>query len=379
MTRSSDGGSLRPVGRERLDETSAKLVRVRAHLTEAGLDGALLSRRNNFAWLTAGGDNHVAAATEDGAAALLVTHDAVRVIATNIEMPRLLDEELSGLDVSPVVVPWHEDEYRARSAAVGKMRVASDTPLPGVPQLGIEFARLRFALFPSEAARYRRIGQRAADAVEDVAREARPGESETLLAGSLSRALIARGLTPTVLLVACDERIRRYRHPVPTGTRLKQQALLVVMAMAGGLQVAISRLIHFGPLSADLSRRHRAVVAIDAALAVASRPGVKARDALGSGIAAYRREGFPDEWRLHHQGGPTGYATREYLATPACAEVLLENQPMAWNPSITGTKSEDTFILTAAGPEYVTLSDRWPDHEIPVDGGVIRRPAILER
>jgi antitoxin VapB len=100
---------------------------------------------------------------------------------------------------------------------------------------------------------------------------------------------------------------------------------------------------------------------------------------FAAGLAAYRREGYPEEWRLHHQGGPTGYATREYLATPSSDEVLLERQPMAWNPSITGTKSEDTFLVARDGPTYVTMSDSWPTQTVNVDGLAIRRPAILER
>jgi Xaa-Pro aminopeptidase len=379
MTAPRDGDIGRASGQERLDEVSAKLARVRVYLTGASLDGVLLSRRNAFAWLTAGGDNHVVATSEDGVATLLVTRDAVRVIATNIEMSRLLDEELSGLDVDPVVMPWHENGLRGLSGAVGNLRVASDAPLPGIPLLGVEFARLRFALLPSEAARYRGIGRRTVEAVEEVTRGARPGDPEMVLAGGLSAALMARGLTPTVLLVACDERIRGYRHPVPTGARLTRQAMLVVMAASGGMQVALTRLVHFGTPSEELRRRHRAAAAVDAALACASRPGVRAGDALAAGIAAYRREGYPDEWRLHHQGGPTGYAPREYLVTPSSTEVLLENQPIAWNTSITETKSEDTFILTPRGPEYVTLSDRWPTHTIVVDGVAIRRPAILEQ
>jgi len=111
----------------------------------------------------------VVATAEDGVATLVVTRDAVRVIATNIEMSRLLDEELSGLDVNPVVVPWHENGLRGLSTAVGKLRVASDAPLPGIPLLGVEFARLRFALLPPEVARYHEVGRRAVEAVEEVA------------------------------------------------------------------------------------------------------------------------------------------------------------------------------------------------------------------
>lgn len=68
-------------------------------------------------------------------------------------------------------------------------------------------------------------------------------------------------------------------------------------------------------------------------------------------MTAYAEAGFPDEWHLHHQGGPAGYEPREYVATPRSTDVVLVGQVYAWNPSITGTK---------------------------VDGQEIARPAILE-
>ena len=37
----------------------AKVARVRAYLRDTGLAGVLISRQDNFAWLTAGRDNRV--------------------------------------------------------------------------------------------------------------------------------------------------------------------------------------------------------------------------------------------------------------------------------------------------------------------------------
>ena len=70
----------------------------------------------------------------------------------------------------------------------------------------------------------------------------------------------------------------------------------------------------------------------------------------------YADAGFPDEWRLHHQGGLTGYASRELIATPATQHRIATDQAFAWNPSITGAKAEETFVLTQSGPLVVTGS-----------------------
>ena len=67
----------------------------------------------------------------------------------------------------------------------------------------------------------------------------------------------------------------------------------------------------------------------------------------------YADAAFPDEWRLHHQGGLTGYGSGELIATPRTDHVIEPGQAFAWNPSVTGAKAEETFVLTEAGPEVV--------------------------
>ena len=98
-----------------------------------------------------------------------------------------------------------------------------------------------------------------------------------------------------------------------------------------------------------------------------TRPGTTAGEVLAAAQRAYARVGFPDEWRLHHQGGAIGYQPREYNAFPGSPEVILANQAFAWNPSICGTKSEDTILAGPAGPEVLTCaSGDWPAVEIEV-------------
>jgi hypothetical protein len=57
----------------------------------------------------------------------------------------------------------------------------------------------------------------------------------------------------------------------------------------------------------------------------------------------------------------------------------LENQPFAWNPSITGTKSEDTILATSTGPEIITPARDWPMVSVEGDDGAWQRPDILVR
>src|SRR5258705_3760602 len=79
----------------------------------------------------------------------------------------------------------------------------------------------------------------------------------------------------------------------------------------------------------------------------ATQPGSSGSDLYRVAARAYAEAGFENEERLHHQGGATGYRTRDWVAHPACRERVQVNQAFAWNPSVTGTKVEDTCIAFA--------------------------------
>ena len=93
---------------------------------------------------------------------------------------------------------------------------------------------------------------------------------------------------------------------------------------------------------------------------------------------AYAGAGYADEWQLHHQGGACGYDGRDYLGTPTCQETVVSNQAFAWNPSIAGTKSEDTVLVTNQGHEILSIADGWPTSTFVLDNQTCRRPVILE-
>jgi hypothetical protein len=118
---------------------------------------------------------------------------------------------------------------------------------------------------------------------------------------------------------------------------------------------------------------------VDAALISSTKPGARMGDIFRKGMDAYAEAGFPDEWRLHHQGGPTGYRARDFLVNEGTDALVVENQAMAWNPSITGAKTEDTIIATSRGPIILSGTDDWPELEVEIGGVTIPRPDILVR
>ncbi len=59
------------------------------------------------------------------------------------------------------------------------------------------------------------------------------------------------------------------------------------------------------------------------------------------------------------------------------AEVEI-GQVYAWNPSITGTKSEDTILVGEDENEILTEIKGWPTYSVEVNRRIYQRPAILE-
>jgi hypothetical protein len=63
---------------------------------------------------------------------------------------------------------------------------------------------------------------------------------------------------------------------------------------------------------------------------------------------------------------------------PTATEVVEPGQAFAWNPSITGVKSEDTILVGKEKNEVITATGDWPTIPVEIDARVIHRPVILE-
>jgi len=363
----------------RLAEVEAKVDRARRLLHEGERQALLLTTHANFAWLTAGGHGFVGLATERASGYLLVTRTARYCLTTNMEAERLQVEELSGLGFEIVESPWYEEATAEAIERLGGAALAGDAPVAGAREMASEIGRLRWPLFPPEVERYRHVARATAEAVEGAAHAIEPGMTEHDIAAAMAQRALAQGLQLNVCLVATDERAYAFRHPLPTDRRLERLALLVLGARRFGLCASVTRVVHFGVPPAELLERHRAVCCVDAAFLRQTRPGRGVADILAAAIEAYREAGFPDEWRCHHQGGATGYAPRDYRATPGCPEVVQPWQAFAWNPSIAGTKSEDTTIATQGGAEVLSRTASWPQMGLEVAGSTVERPDILVR
>ena len=341
-------------------ELDAKHERLVEWLKGQGLAGILIRRNENVAWVTGGAvELRVLTPGETGVASLLVTATGNRYyFTTENEAPRMHDEEFGALDFEPVLFPWWADDTIAAAAKLVGGPLGSDTPGAGLAPVNLY--PLRAALCDSEIARYRWLGAETVAATLEALHEVEPGLSEYDMEAITAAGLLRRGILPSVALYAVDERIFSYKHAVPRGRRLKQYGMLNLCSRKWGLAISITRFIHFGSLPQELAARFHSAARVNAALLNASRVGTTASELFKVAQAAYSAEGFPGEERFHHQGGAAGYGEREWLATPAGTELVVNNQAFAWNPSIRGGKVEDTVILHDGAIENLTSTPELP-------------------
>lgn len=359
-------------------ELQKKLDAMRSLMEAHRLDALLLRKVSSFAWATCGAASYVNTAASEGAAALLVTHSDLHLITDNIEATRLeQEEELKEQGWQFHVHLWHEMQDIV-GRLTGGLRMGADIPYPAALDLSAELAILRARLTSEEGERFRQLGQACAGAMDAAARAVQPGQSEYEIAALLAGETLRRGVQPVVNLIASDERIFNFRHPLPTGKRLERYAMLVLCGRQRGLVCSLTRLVHFGRLPDELRQKAQAVAQVDAAFIAGSRPGRTLGDVLQDAIRAYARTGFAEEWNLHHQGGLAGYEPREAIATPGSMLAITAGNALAWNPSITGTKSEDTILVGEQENEVLTVIPAWPEEPVVVNGKEIYRPAILE-
>ena len=354
-----------------------KFARICALLDRHALDALLIQRTSNFAWATDGAAAYINRGDTHGVGALLLTRDARYLLTNNIELPRFEKEEgLLAQGWQPEIHRWDLSSDALDRLTAG-IKLGADGPYPGAINLADELAVLRSYLDADEQARFKQLSATCGTALSAAARAVQPGMSEHQIAGLVAQAAESRGVLSQVILIATDDRIFDFRHPLPTEKQLDKYAMLVFCGRQHGLICSLTRFVHFGPLPDELRQKAAAVAQIDAAMIAATRPGRTVADVFRLAQEAYARVGYPDEWQLHHQGGPAGYDPREFIATASTNIPVSVGQAYAWNPSITGTKSEDTILVGEQGHHILSASPDWPTIPVDVNGQVIERPAIL--
>jgi Xaa-Pro dipeptidase len=364
---------------------ASALARVRAVADRGSLSGVVLTTPASVAWATGGINPAIDRSASVDVVWLAVGRDRAVIVTTEVEAPRLAaDNDLDGLGLDLVAVPWWDAQAFVTAAAAALGTTTEDLGSDGHPGFGrnisYELTTSRLTLDLGEQERMRALGQDASAAVQGALRSWTPGEPDREVSARIAAGIERVGAFAPVLLVGGDDRLRRFRHPVAVGRPLYEVVMAVLVASREGLHVALTRYAAATEPDRELADSLTAVRRIHRRTLAASQPGATTGDVLTELAAAYADEGHPDGWRQHYQGGPIGYAQREFevapgqIDSPWWSNRLPNGCAVAWNPSLPGgAKDEDTYLVHEGVSEPITVTTDWPtvDDELPA------RPAVL--
>lgn len=115
-----------------LADIRIKEERARSLLEREELDALVIGRQDNFAWLTAGGDNHVVLSSELGAGYAVLTRDRKWLVTHRMDRQRFEDEFAAGQDFQVVSLYWYQGSPLDKVLELTRgLRVGADFALPG--------------------------------------------------------------------------------------------------------------------------------------------------------------------------------------------------------------------------------------------------------
>jgi len=292
------------------------------------------------------------------------------LLISSVEIPRFAAEgELEELGFNVVAVPWYEEngfqKAALRLARVDATKVVSDVGMGG--DLSVELIERRMVLSGGERELLRWLGAETARVLEAAVRSWQPGISADFsVAGEISFGLESIGAEAVCLIVGGDDRIKTFRHPMMNGAVVNELLMAVVVARWSGLHVAATR-IATTIVDERLTADYALVASVARVTLLATAPGATWGEAYGALSRGYRDVDHGQAWRDHFQGGPIGYAQREFELSPQATDSsfwsrdIEQNVAVAWNPSLHGgAKVEDTFLVGESGNECVTTTGTWP-------------------
>lgn len=187
------------------------------------------------------------------------------------------------------------------------------------------------------------------------------------------------GMTIDVLIVGFDERIERYRHPMPGENALQRYALLHAAARRWGLHANVTRLVHFGEPPPRTKGATDGVAKIGAHGSTMLASKVRFTDVLAEQRRLYAELGYEEEWNYHFQGGIAGYVLADPVRCLDAEPRAVERQAYDYFITITGAKYEECTLLTEDGLESVSLGDSWPTRRLRTPHGKTEVADVLVR
>lgn len=355
----------------KLQTNDPRIDQLRKLYRSKGASSLCLALASNLHWLL-GGRVQVGVGGVNGVCEAVVNDDGIYVITNIIEERRLREEEI-GDNVEILASSW-----RCPLNAEKLKALIGPTPLED-KDCEAEMRSIRSVLQDEQIEELRLISLAAGAAMEKTCFSLQKGMSEYEISALVAQQCYAQGLEPMVLFAACDERISRYRHALSTDARLDRIVMISLGVRKNGLNTSITRFVSFGKIDEKTKRAQVAVNKLAALLYVKSRPGTSYLELFKALEKGYQEVGYPDEISLHHQGGLAGFQVREVKINGLVEGMVQANQVFAWNPSITGFKSEDLLLVGLQENQILTQTPNLSSKTVTYEGKTFSLSTVLVR
>ena len=359
-----------------LKVSEEKLQKLRGWLDHNDYDALILARRENFAWLTTGGDSAVVNSTHNGIGCFLIKKDRQYLISHVMDGKRLIEEQLPSQNFELIEIRWYEGEPIQHALKLAGPKAAADICIPGIKNVFLEILDLHYPMSELEMERLAWLGQTMHSIFKEMSKRIKPGMSEIEIAAEFQFLQAKQGIFSDVLIAGSDGRVINFRHPMPTDKKIEQFVMLHSASRKWGLHAPITRLFSIGEPSPNFLKPFQTVAEIQARILDILKPGVLYSEVLRLIKGWYAQAGFPNEWRNHFQGGPTGYVI---VDGDRCLteKVIRENTPFEWFITVPGSKVAELVLLDDKQAKIASNGDGWPQYSVAVNGVDYKTPGIM--
>ncbi|OFW63081.1 MAG: hypothetical protein A2Z35_05070 [Actinobacteria bacterium RBG_19FT_COMBO_36_27] len=138
-------------------------------------------------------------------------------------------------------------------------------------------------------------------------------------------------ITAAVILIGSDDRINKYRHPIPTDKKINKIVMIAPAIRKWGIHVPMARMIYFGKkIPGEIRGKYEAACQIEANIFKNCIPNNKFSDIFEMQKFLYNNLGFTNEWKKHFQGGLTGYFINDPTKYNDKDAFIKKNQTFNW-------------------------------------------------
>ncbi len=345
-----------------------KIKVLRKILVDINKSGIIISNYANICWLGVKRPS-VLSLSENTVVKIIVTLDDIILIANNIEIYRILEEEIC-IELKEFFTIetffWFDNITNIK-----KSNYIEDFKVEK------EIKKHRIILSESDLEKSLILGKDIAEIIENTLPYIKKGKTEREISSEMIKMCLNREIEVGLVLCASEERMKLYRHPITTNTKINNVCMLALTVRRDGIYSCISRVVSLKKPTKELIEKRKAVLAIDCAFEKYTKVDENLQGVFHKIKKVYKDMGYENEWKNHHQGGVTGYNSREEKITDNTNMIIKNNMIFAYNPTIAGYKTEDTFYIKDNKKVVTTRTTKLPLIDIDFEGEKFIRPDIV--